>query len=127
MWVLVALALAVYQMGFDQRQAVTISFLTLAFGKLWFVYNLREPGSRFLSKLIIDNRYVSGSILLCIGLLLASVYLLGLSDVLDTQDPKWSGWILLLGMSLISFVIGQCIRAFQSTPDTVANEERSGS
>ena len=126
MWVLVALALAVYQMGFDQRQAVTISFLTLAFGKLWFVYNLREPGSRFLSKLIIDNRYVSGSILLCIGLLLASVFT-WISDVLGTQDPKWSGWILLLGMSLIPFVIGQCIRAFQSTPDTVANEERSGS
>ena len=127
MSVLVALALAVYRMGFDQSQAVTISFLTLAFGNLWFVYNLREPGSQFLSNEIIDNRYVSGSILLCIGLLLAAVYLPGLSDVLDTQDPGWSGWILLLGMSLVPFVIGQCIRAFQSTPDTVANKEKSGS
>ena len=127
MSVLVALALAVYRMGFDQSQAVTISFLTLAFGKLWFVYNLREPGSRFLLNEIIDNRYVSGSILLCIGLLLAAVYLPGLSDVLNTQDPGWFGWILLLGMSLVPFVIGQCIRAFQSTPDTVANKKKSGS
>jgi Ca2+-transporting ATPase len=115
--VLVALALAVYQMGFDQKQAVTISFLTLAFGKLWFVYNLRVPGSGFLSNEITSNRYVAGSVLLCTVLLLAAVYLPGLSDVLDTQDPGLSGWILLLGMSLVPFLIGQLHRAFQSKPD----------
>jgi Ca2+-transporting ATPase len=112
--VLVALALAIYQFGFDQDQAVTISFLTLAFGKLWFVFNLRSPGSRFLSNEIIRNRYVSGSILLCIVLLLAAVYLPGLSDLLGTSDPGQTGWLLLLGMSLVPFVIGQAMRAFQT-------------
>jgi len=120
--VLVALALAVYQMGFDQKQAVTISFLTLAFGKLWFVYNLRVPGSGFLSNEITSNRYVAGSVLLCTVLLLAAVYLPGLSDVLDTQDPGLSGWILLLGMSLVPFLIGQLHRAFQSKPDVAVVE-----
>jgi len=115
--VLAALALAIYRFGFDQEQAVTISFLTLAFGKLWFVFNLRSPGSRFISNEIIKNRYVAGSILLCIVLLLAAVYLPGLSDVLDTRDPGQTGWFLLLGMSLVPFVIGQTIRAFQSTDE----------
>jgi len=114
--VLIALALAVYQLGFEQEQAVTISFLTLAFGKLWFVFNLRSPGTRFFSNEIIRNRYVGGSILLCIVLLLAAVYLPGLSDVLDTREPGRTGWVLLLGMSLIPFAIGQILRAFQSTP-----------
>ena len=114
--VLTALALAIYQLGFDQDQAVTISFLTLAFGKLWFVYNLRGVGTRFLSNEIIHNRYVAYSILLCILLLIAAVYLPGLSDVLDTRDPGRAGWILLLGMSLVPFVIGQGVRAFQKKP-----------
>lgn len=114
--VLIALAVAVYQLGFEQERAVTISFLTLAFGKLWFVFNLRGAGSKFLSNEIINNKYVAGSILLCIVLLLAAVYLPGLSDVLNTRAPGQSGWLLLLGMSLVPFVIGQGIRAFQKKP-----------
>lgn len=118
--VLIALALAVYQLGFEREQAVTISFLTLAFGKLWFVFNLRGAGTKFLSNEIIENRYVAGSILLCIVLLLAAVYLPGLSDVLDTRNPGQSGWLLLLGMSLVPFVVGQAIKFFQKTPETTA-------
>ncbi len=115
--VLIALALAIYQFGFDQERAVTISFLTLAFGKLWFVFNLRSPDSRFLSNEIIKNRYVAGSILLCIVLLLAAVYLPGLTDLLGTSDPGQTGWFLLLGMSLVPFVIGQAMRAFQTNDE----------
>jgi len=112
--VLVALALAIYQLGFEQEQAVTISFLTLAFGKLWFVFNLRGAGTSFFNNEILNNRYVAGSILLCIVLLLAAVYLPGLSGVLDTREPGLTGWLLLLGMSLIPFAIGQGIRVFQT-------------
>lgn len=121
--VLVALALAIYQLGFEQEQAVTVSFLTLAFGKLWFVFNLRAPGTGFFTNEIIKNRYVAGSILLCIVLLLAAVYLPVLSDVLNTQDPRQSGWILLLIMSLIPFVVGQGIRAFQTKPEAETNSQ----
>ena len=118
--VLVALAMAIYQLGFEQEQAVTISFLTLAFGKLWFVFNLRGAGTSFFNNEILNNRYVAGSILLCIVLLLAAVYLPGLSGVLETRPPGFSGWLLLLGMSLIPFAIGQGIRAFQSgAPESI--------
>lgn len=118
--VLAALALAVYQLGFEQEQAVTISFLTLAFGKLWFVFNLRSAGTTFLSNDIMNNGYVAGSLLLCTVLLLAAVYLPGLSDVLNTHDPGQSGWLLLLGMSLVPFVIGQGIRRFQKSTETTS-------
>lgn len=112
--VLGALALAIYQAGFETEQAVTVSFLTLGFGKLWFTYNLRNPGSTLFSNDIVRNPYVAGSIVLCIVLLLATVYMPGLSDVLGTQNPGKTGWLILLGMSLIPFIWGQIVRTFQS-------------
>lgn len=115
--VLGVLALAIYQAGFETEQAVTVSFLTLGFGKLWFTYNLRNPGSKFLSNDIIRNPYVAGAIVLCIILLLATVYMPGLSDVLGTQNPGKTGWYILLGMSFVPFIWGQILRSLQSADD----------
>jgi len=33
--------------------------------------------------------------------------------VLKTQAPGVSGWVLLLGMSLVPFIVGQGLRIFQ--------------
>jgi Ca2+-transporting ATPase len=112
--VLGALIVASYLLGFEQKQAVTASFLTLAFGKLWFVFNLRNPGSRLLDNDIVRNPYIAGSIALCAALLIAAVYLPGLSGVLKTQDPGLRGWLLVLGMSLIPFILGQGLRIVQA-------------
>ena len=112
--VLLALVLAFYWLGFEQRQAVTVSFLTLAFSKLWFVFNLRSPGSRFLDNDIVTNPFIATSILLCTLLLVAAVYLPGLSAVLKTAPVGLSGWILLLGMSCVPFVFGQGLRWMQA-------------
>jgi Ca2+-transporting ATPase len=112
--VLAGLAAAFYGLGFERYQAVTVSFLTLAFSKLWFVYDLRTPGTTFLRNDIIRNPYVSGSLVLCVALLLAAVYLPGLSTLLKTTDPTPSGWALVLGMSLVPFVVGQSLRAAQA-------------
>jgi Ca2+-transporting ATPase len=58
--------------------------------------------------------YVAGAILLCIGLLLAAVYVPVLSSLLRTQDPGPQGWLLLLSMSLIPYVWGQTMRVVQA-------------
>ncbi|HKJ97325.1 MAG TPA: cation-transporting P-type ATPase [Desulfotignum sp.] len=112
--VLGALSVAYYGFGFETRQAVTISFLTLAFAKLWFVFNLRNPGSSFRHNNIIRNPYILGSLVLCTALLLAAVYAPGLSSLLKTQAPGIKGWLLILAMSLIPFAAGQSLRAFQA-------------
>ena len=111
--VLISLGIAFYMLDFELHRAITVSFLTLAFAKLWFVFNLRAPGSRMIKNDIVQNPYILYSILLCIGLLLLAVYLPGLSYVLKTQSPGVSGWILLLGMSLVPFIVGQGLRIFQ--------------
>jgi Ca2+-transporting ATPase len=114
MCVLGALAVAFYKMDFDHHRAVTVSFLTLAFGKLWFVYNLQNPGSKIFKNDIVQNSYIAGSIVLCIVLLLAAIYLPGLSDVLKTKNPGWQGWLILIEMSLIPFIWGQMLRLIQA-------------
>jgi Ca2+-transporting ATPase len=112
--VLGALTLAFYGLGFEPGRAVTISFLTLAFGKLWFVFNLRSPGTRLLDNDIVNNPYIGGSIVLCIVLLMLAIYLPGLSDVLRTEPPGWQGWGMLLPISMIPFLWGQARRAVQA-------------
>ncbi|MGD8293016.1 MAG: cation-translocating P-type ATPase C-terminal domain-containing protein, partial [Desulfobacterales bacterium] len=97
----------------NQRHAVTISFLTLAFSKLWFVFNLRRPESSLFRNDIVKNPYVTGAIVLCAVLLLAAVYLPGISDLLKTENPTRQGWLVVLGMSLVPFVFGQTLRIIQ--------------
>jgi P-type Ca2+ transporter type 2C len=109
-----SLILAFYTLDMEQSRAVTISFLTLAFGKLWFVFNLRSPGTGILDNDIVQNPYVMGAILLCIGLLVAAVYAPFLSDLLRTMNPGLNGWILLLSMSLVPFLWGQVLRTWQA-------------
>lgn len=112
--VLGALMTALYLLDFGQRQAVTVSFLTLAFGKLWFVFNLRSPGTSMIHNDIVRNPYVIGSILLCSALLTVAVYMPVLSDVLSTVNPGRHGWTLALAMSLLPFVWGQGLRIAQA-------------
>jgi Ca2+-transporting ATPase len=113
--VLSGLLIVFYGLNFDERHAVTISFLTLAFGKLWFVFNLRRPESPLFSNNIVKNPYIGGSIVLCAFLLLAAVYFPGISDVLKTEKPTWHGWLVIFAMSLIPFVLGQIIRTMQKS------------
>jgi Ca2+-transporting ATPase len=105
--VLGALALALYWLKLDRTQAVTISFLTLAFAQLWHVFNMRDPGSGFFRNDIVRNPYIWGALLLCSGAMIAAVYMPGVNRVLNVTDPGLEGWALVLIMSLIPLVLGQ--------------------
>ncbi|MEL6582000.1 MAG: cation transporting ATPase C-terminal domain-containing protein [Cyanobacteria bacterium J06607_15] len=48
-----------------------------------------------------------GALLICTGLLSSSVYLSGLSGVLQTVDPGLNGWVLAIAMSFIPLIVGQ--------------------
>jgi Ca2+-transporting ATPase len=105
--VLGALALSLTWLGMEKDQAVTVSFLTLAFAQLWHVFNMRDWDSGFLNNDITRNRYIWGALALCVGLLLAAVYLPGLASVLKVVAPGLRGWGLVIVMSLIPWGIGQ--------------------
>ncbi len=112
--VLGALAIALFWLNMEQQQAVTVSFLTLAFAQLWHVFNMRDSGSGLIRNNIVRNPYIWGALGLCTGLLLAGVYLPGLSFVLKVVNPGFIGWMVIIGMSLVPLIIGQIFKLFES-------------
>lgn len=105
--VLGALAIALFYLEMDEEQAVTVSFLTLAFSQLWHIFNMREKHSRIFVNDITRNKYVWGALLLCAILLIGAVYMPGLSLILKVVNPGVYGWIVVLSMSLIPILPGQ--------------------
>ncbi len=117
--VLGALILAKYIYKMPQYQAVTISFLTLAFAKLWFVFNLRNPAGGITQNDVVRNPWIWAALLFCAVLLGLAVYLPGLSDILNTRAPGLNGWGLVLGMSIIPLVLGQIRLIFTAKDERV--------
>jgi len=109
--VLGALMLSIHGLGLTEGQGTTIAFLTLAFAQLWHVFNMRDPGSGFVKNDITRNRYVWGALGLCSALLVAAVYLPGLSTALKTVDPGLRGWAVILVGSLVPWAVGQVVLA----------------
>lgn len=94
-------------LGLDARASTTLSFLTLGFAKLWFVFNLRDRNTTLWNNTVVRNPWVWGAIVFCAALLVGAVYTPLVSDVLSATEPSAQGWALVLGMSAIPFVIGQ--------------------
>ncbi|MEB3278398.1 MAG: cation-transporting P-type ATPase [Lyngbya sp.] len=103
--------LCLSRLGMKEDKAVTISFLTLAFGRLWHVFNMRDSNSGLLKNEVTTNRYVWLALLLCTGLLLTAVYFSPLANVLKIVNPGLQGWGFILAGSLIPLVIGQILKA----------------
>lgn len=109
--VLASLTLALTWFDMGKRQAVTVSFLTLAFARLWHVFNMRDRGSRLLKNNVVQNPFIWAALAGCAALLAAAVYVPALSLVLHTEQPGRSGWGLILAMSLAPLAVGQIIKA----------------
>jgi len=105
--VLGAMAIALFYLGMTEREAVTVSFLTLAFAQLWHVFNMRDISSTFLNNSIVRNPYIWGALGLCSVLLAATVYVPLLAEVLEVSRPGANGWLLIFCMSLLPLAAGQ--------------------
>ena len=109
--VLGSLALALHWLDMGERQAVTVSFLTLAFARLWHVFNMRDRTSRLVINEVTRNPFIWAALGGCAALLAAAVYVPGLSLVLQTVRPGASGWLLIFAMSLVPLAIGQLVKS----------------
>ncbi len=108
--ILAALLFALMPMGLSDEAAVTVSFLTLGFAKLWFVFSLREQKTLPWQGSIARNPWIWGAIGLCSLLLLAAVYLPGLNVILATSPLTATGWALVFGASLLPLLLGELPR-----------------
>lgn len=102
-----AIALQVFALPLEQ--AVTISFLSLALGRLWHVFNMRDPGAGFFRNEITMNPYIWGALGICTGLLLIATYAPGLSTALQLVHPGLLGWGLIIGSSFVPLILGQLL------------------
>ncbi|MGB3309806.1 MAG: cation-transporting P-type ATPase [Nodosilinea sp.] len=100
-----AIALLVWQL--DGTEAVTISFMTLSFSRLWHIFNMRSRGTNPLHNEVTRNPFVWGALVICTIILLAAVYVPGLSDALGTTGLSGRSWGLVFGASLIPLIVGQ--------------------
>jgi len=112
--VLGAFALAFVWLHKETTVAVTISFLTLAFAQLWHVFNMRDHGSDFWRNDITQNLFVWGALVLCIGLVLAAVYLPVFAVLLKLERLGASSWLLVLFTSLLPWTGGQVFQLIQN-------------
>ncbi len=106
------LGAAIIILGMSAADAVTVSFLALAFGRLWHVFNMRSPRSHILYNEITRNKWVLGALALCSALLVLAVHIPGFSGVLGLAPPGIDGWIVALLLSLLPVTIGQVLKAF---------------
>lgn len=109
--VLGALLLAIYWLGYSEAEAVSVSFLTLAFAQLFHVFNMRDRGSGLVDNEITRNLYVWGALALCSLLIAAAVYIAPLAEVLKVIPPGGDGWTLVLTMSFLPALIGQALKS----------------
>ncbi len=110
--VLGALAVARYALGLPTEESVTMSFVTLAFAQLWHVFNMRDLGTGPLANDIVKNPFVWGALALCTGLLVAAVYLPGLSTVLKTEPLTLREWSWALAMSTLPWLLGHGVHGW---------------
>jgi Ca2+-transporting ATPase len=108
--VLGAFFLAFSWFKMEENQAVTVSFLTLAFARLWHVFNMRNRNTHLFNNEVTKNPFVWAALALCIGLLLMALYISPLSSVLKLVMPSKDGWVLILVASAIPLVIGQVVK-----------------
>jgi P-type Ca2+ transporter type 2C len=109
--VLGVFASALTWLEMSNTEAVTVSFLTLAFAQLWHVFNMRDRGSSVLDNEVVQNPWIWGALALCLVLLLAAVYIPGLNSLLKVTDPGLTGWSIVAAASLLPLIAGQVLKA----------------
>ena len=87
------------------------NFLILMGAQLGHVFNMVSPRSGFIYNEVTRNPWIWGAVILCVGLLVAAVYVPILSEVLGTEEPGREGWMLVLTLSLAPVLVGQSVRA----------------
>jgi P-type Ca2+ transporter type 2C len=104
---LTAFTLALAWLDLGAAAAVSVAFLTLAFGQLGHVFNMRDARSGLWRNEVTQNPFVWAALGLCTALLLVPVEVPVLATVLGLVDPGPYGWALVALFGLLPVVAGQ--------------------
>ena len=107
-----ALALARFGLKLDEQATVTVTFLTLAFGQLWHVFNMRHQRSGLIDNEVSRNPWIWAALALCAGILLTAAYVPSLAYMLHMVAPEIKMWGIIFLMSTLPLLFGPLIRRF---------------
>ena len=99
----------VYNTTGDRSLAVSISFLSIGFARLWHVINMRAPRSRLWRNQVISNPFVWGALALCIALFALAAFWPPLSGILQVERLAAGDWATIAVASVAPAVIGQLV------------------
>jgi Ca2+-transporting ATPase len=102
-----ALLIARHALGMSDQAAVTVSYLTMGFAQILHVLNVRARGSNWFVNEVTRNRWVWAAIAVSIVLILLTVYVPFLATALTVQTPATNGWLVIAGMSILTYILGQ--------------------
>ncbi len=105
-----SLAIAIKILGLVGKEAVSISFLTLALAQLWHVFNMGYRGTGFLRNDVTRNPFIWIALGVCLLLILSAVYIPVLADVLSVSVPSKEGWMVVITMSLFPLAAGRIFK-----------------
>ncbi|MBD3669696.1 MAG: cation-transporting P-type ATPase [Gammaproteobacteria bacterium] len=103
---------ALYLFEWPESEAVTMTFLTIALAQLWHVFNMRGQSSGFFRNDVVKNPYVWAALALCLVLITAYLWLPILARVLSLLALNVEQWLWVVGMSLVTYVLGQVYLGF---------------
>ncbi|WP_280140329.1 cation-translocating P-type ATPase [Jannaschia faecimaris] len=121
-----AFACALFWLGLETGQAVTVAFLTLALAQLWNVFNVRDPDSGMLRNEVTRNGYVWGAIAFCLGLIGLALWIPQLADLLGLPSPGGAGLLLAGGASLLPLPLGQAWISLAEPSDRGGRRQTGG-
>jgi P-type Ca2+ transporter type 2C len=117
---LAAVTLVAFAIGLDRYgrgdgldHAVTISFMTLALTQVFHAFSARSARDTAFSRRTLENRWLWGAVLLCVGLQLAAVYVPFLQTVLRTVPLGGGDWSLVLGLALAPVAVIEVVKWVQ--------------
>lgn len=105
-----SLAYSLYVQEVSQKMAVTVSFFTMAFAQVVHVFNMRESHSNFFYNEITKNMYVWFAIILCIILMLMTIWIPALRNVLKIETLAWYNWNVIIIFSLLPLILIQAYK-----------------
>ncbi|MBX2833038.1 MAG: cation-transporting P-type ATPase [Rhodospirillales bacterium] len=111
-----AFVLALYLFDLPANEALSVSFLTLAIGQLFHVFNMRNVRLGWLKNDVTANPFVWAALAICAVLIGMTIYVPSLSNLLSITAPSMTGWLLVIGGSLTPLVFGPLIHFFVSSP-----------
>ncbi|MDH5360150.1 MAG: cation-transporting P-type ATPase, partial [Gammaproteobacteria bacterium] len=98
---------ALYLFEWSEADAITMTFLCIAFAQLWHVFNMRQVSSRWWKNDVMANRYIWWALGLCSALIVSYLFFPVLAQVLSLQVLNSLQWSIVLGMSLVPYMVGQ--------------------